>query len=124
MHSPVRSSLVILALGMAAVLVACQEAPAPTSASPTSAAGTMATPVSKPEGGANADLGCGAEFYAALEQRVDTSDGRGHGPDIGSDEWQSVSEHQVGIRGNPNLPARGTAEWCDFVDQAARQRGM
>lgn len=119
MHSTARSSLVILALGMAAVLVACQEAP-----STTSAAGTMATPASQPMGGATADLGCGAEFYAALEQRVDTSDGRGHGPDIGSEEWQSAIEQQVGIRGNPSLPARGTAEWCDFVDQAARQRGM
>ena len=38
------------------------------------------------------------------------------GPDIGSDEWQSVIEFKLGIRGQADLPARGSREWCEFIE--------
>jgi hypothetical protein len=41
-----------------------------------------------------------------------TDDGQGHGPDIGSDEWKSVIEFRLGIRGKPDLPARASEAWC------------
>ncbi len=41
----------------------------------------------------------------------------GHGPDIGSEEWKSVVEFQLGIRGNPGVPDRSSEAWCPFTDQ-------
>ena len=40
----------------------------------------------------------------------------GHGPDIGSEEWKSVIEFKLGVRGNPNVPDRNSREWCRFID--------
>jgi hypothetical protein len=51
---------------------------------------------------------------------VTTGDGQGHGPDIGSDEWRSVVEFKLGIRGNPAVPPSNTDAWCRFVDERMR----
>ena len=41
---------------------------------------------------------CTAAWYQSIEEKVPTGDGRGHGPDVGSDEWKSVVEFKLGIR--------------------------
>lgn len=64
---------------------------------------------------------CTDEWYRSVEGRVTTGDGQGHGPDLGSDEWKSVVEFKLGIRGNPEVPARDTEAWCRYVDQLIEQ---
>jgi len=41
--------------------------------------------------------------------------GDGHGPDLGSAEWQGAVEHQLGLR---NAPDRAGPAWCQHVQQA------
>ena len=42
---------------------------------------------------------CSPAWYQAVEARALPGDGRGHGPDLGSAEWQSVVEFKLGVRG-------------------------
>lgn len=63
---------------------------------------------------------CTEEWQQWVELRVTTGDGHGHGPDIGSDEWQSVVEFKLGIRGDPAVPPRDTDEWCGYIDKQVR----
>lgn len=65
---------------------------------------------------------CSEQWYRFVEERVTTGDGRGHGPDIGSDEWKSVVEFKLGIRGTPDLPNRNSDAWCRRIDQMIRQK--
>jgi uncharacterized protein len=65
---------------------------------------------------------CSDMWYRWIEEKVSTSDGRGHGPDIGSDEWKSVVEFKLGIRGNPDVPDIKTQDWCPYVDEMVRAR--
>jgi hypothetical protein len=60
---------------------------------------------------------CSKVWYQQLESTLSTGDGMGHGPDIGSEEWQSVIEYKLGVRGQHNVPARSTEAWCIFIDQ-------
>jgi hypothetical protein len=50
-----------------------------------------------------------------------TDDGMGHGPDIGSDEWKSVVEFRLGVRGIPGTPDRSSEDWCTYIDAHIRQ---
>jgi len=65
---------------------------------------------------------CAAGWAQGIESQLQTGDGRGHGPDIGSDEWQSVVEFRLGIRDLPGLPERGSAAWCAYVEALADDR--
>lgn len=65
---------------------------------------------------------CSEQWNIALEKQLATSDGQGHGPDIGSDEWKSVIEKKLGINTSPELPKRNTQAWCQFIDQRARSK--
>lgn len=58
---------------------------------------------------------CSEPTQQLIEQRINSSDGQGHGPDIGSDEWHNVIEFKLGIRGQANLPERHSQAWCDLV---------
>jgi hypothetical protein len=60
---------------------------------------------------------CPQATFESLAAAVQTGDGQGHGPDTGSDEWQSTVEFRLGVRGNPDVPNRGTQAWCDFVNE-------
>ncbi len=60
---------------------------------------------------------CSEQWFQYVEERLGTQDAHGHGPDIGSSEWRSVVEFKLGVRGNPDVPARDTSEWCDYVDE-------
>jgi len=59
---------------------------------------------------------CTAAWYEYVEARVPTGDGRGHGPDPGSDEWKATVEFKLGIRDDAGTPPRNTKEWCDYID--------
>jgi uncharacterized protein len=59
---------------------------------------------------------CSDAWYRAIEAKVPTGDGQGHGPDWGSEEWKSVVEFKLGIRGKPGVPARDSAAWCTYID--------
>jgi uncharacterized protein len=61
-------------------------------------------------------------WYRFIEEKITTNDSQGHGPDVGSDEWKSVIEFKLGIRGKPNLPVRDSKAWCDNVDQIVRNK--
>lgn len=63
---------------------------------------------------------CSEEWQRWVESRVTTGDGHGHGPDIGSDEWRSVVEFKLGIRGDPSIPSRNSSAWCEFIDHKIR----
>jgi hypothetical protein len=59
---------------------------------------------------------CTEPWYQAVEQNIPSGDGMGHGPDIGSEEWKSVVEFKLGVRGNPDVPGRASSAWCLFID--------
>lgn len=63
---------------------------------------------------------CTEAWYRSIEAKVPTGDGQGHGPDVGSDEWKSVVEFKLGIRGDPKVPGRDSEAWCRYIDQMVR----
>ncbi len=60
---------------------------------------------------------CTDAWYRVIEEKVLTADDQGHGPDIGSDEWKSVIEFKMGIRGTPDTPGRDSEAWCHHIHQ-------
>lgn len=64
---------------------------------------------------------CSDAWYRSMEERVPTSDGQGHGPDVGSDEWKSAIEFRLGIRDKPGLPSRDSEAWCRHIDRIVRK---
>lgn len=75
-----------------------------------------------PQTGETGPEPCSDEWNEMLESRLPTGDSMGHGPDIGSGEWQSVVEFKLGIRGDPDVPDPGSPEWCAYIDDAMRSR--
>ena len=65
---------------------------------------------------------CSESWYPYIDGLVVTGDGAGHGPDIGSDEWQSVVEFKLDVRGNPDVPHRSSQAWCNFIDELISKR--
>ena len=63
---------------------------------------------------------CSKPWYDYAESAAPTGDGMGHGPDPGSEEWKSVIEFKLGIRGNPEVPDRSSDAWCQFIDERIR----
>ena len=70
-----------------------------------------------PDSAPAAEALCSDAWYAAVEEQVPTGDGHGHGPDIGSDEWKSVVEFKLGVRGQPDVPERASEPWCVYIDR-------
>ena len=60
---------------------------------------------------------CSDSWYRSIEEKVPTGDGQGHGPDIGSDEWKSVVDFKLGVRGKPTVPSRDS--WCQYIRKRA-----
>lgn len=73
-------------------------------------------------GSGHARAACTAAQYHAIAAKVATDDGKGHGPDIGSDEWKSTVEFRLGVRGTPSVPARDSVAWCSYVERLAAAR--
>jgi uncharacterized protein len=69
------------------------------------------------QSGPQAGDSCSDTWYQSVEARIATGDGLGHGPDIGSGEWQAVIEFKLGIRDKENLPARDSHAWCSYIEQ-------
>ncbi|MDQ8021421.1 MAG: lysozyme inhibitor LprI family protein [Moraxellaceae bacterium] len=82
--------------------------------SPGTAADTTADPLPSPP--------CSAAWNQVIDRLVVTRDGKGHGPDVGSDEWRSTVEFKLGIRGTTPVVPRGSDTWCRRVDQLVRAR--
>jgi len=61
--------------------------------------------------------GCSEPVYRRIEAQVPTGDGRGHGPDVGSEEWKSVVEFKLGIRDQGEAPSRDSDAWCRYIDR-------
>jgi len=59
---------------------------------------------------------CTSDWYELVDKMVQSGDGRGHGPDVGSSEWRSVIEFKLGIRGKPEVPASYTHKWCEYIN--------
>jgi len=70
-----------------------------------------------PKTGPQSETPCSGSWYRSIEEKVTTGDGQGHGPDIGSGEWKSVVEFNLGIRGATGLPKRDTEAWCAYIDR-------
>lgn len=66
---------------------------------------------------------CSDAWYRTIEEEVLSGDGQGHGPDIGSDEWKSVIEFKLGVRGKPEVPKRDSEGWCRYIDRLVSERG-
>lgn len=68
---------------------------------------------------------CSSQWQAQVDAQLHTGDGQGHGPDLGSKEWQSVVTFKLGLRDHADLPTLGTHDWCVFIDRqlAARRTG-
>jgi len=58
---------------------------------------------------------CSNQWFLMVEEQLGTGDGAGHGPDVGSEEWQSVVEFRLKVRGQPEVPERNTQQWCEYV---------
>lgn len=73
-------------------------------------------------GHALADSVCAPAWQRSVEAQLGSGDGQGHGPDLGSDEWQAVVEARLGLRGTAALPARDSTAWCTLIAQQLAQR--
>ena len=71
---------------------------------------------------AGPDAPCTEEILTSIENSTRTGDASGHGPDLGSDEWHSVVEFRLGVRGDVSVPPRGTKRWCEFVTERLGNR--
>lgn len=58
---------------------------------------------------------CAQAQFVEIEQRLSTTDGWGHGPDVGSAEWQSAVEYLLGVDRNARIPAAGSQAWCQHI---------
>ncbi|WOH37271.1 hypothetical protein RI844_18210 [Thalassotalea fonticola] len=67
---------------------------------------------------------CSKAWMIFVEDRLVSSDGQGHGPDLGSDEWKSVIEFKLNIRGNHEVPNRNSDDWCNYVDEKIKTTGQ
>lgn len=62
-------------------------------------------------------LVCQNGWYQKVDALVVSSDGAGHGPDLGSLEWRSVVEFKLGIRGDEAIPDKAVDAWCTYIDR-------
>ena len=66
---------------------------------------------------------CSDEWNRLVDSRFPTGDGLGHGPDIGGQEWKSVVEFKLGIRGNADVPDLDSPQWCNYIDDYINRHG-
>ena len=73
---------------------------------------------------AGAEIVCNDAWYHAVEKKISSADGQGHGPDVGSDEWKGVVEFKLGLSGKADLPPRNSAAWCQTIDRALNKTAL
>ncbi|WP_153914287.1 hypothetical protein [Shewanella sp. TC10] len=104
-------SLLILAL---TILTGCSEQPVnSTQEDLAQVSDTKKTDTNKPM--ASPNIKCDMTYFSEIERLISSGDGQGHGPDIGSEEWQSVIEFKLGVRGQSEVPPRDTPMWCEYI---------
>lgn len=64
---------------------------------------------------------CDDEWNAWVERAVGSDDGQGHGPDIGSAEWQHTITFRLKLTAD-NLPPLGSQAWCQLIDQTIKSK--
>lgn len=112
----------IASLPLALLLAACSPPPAPSADSPsiTPSTGSPAA-ASTAAGTAPAQLALGsAPWYAWVDQTLSIDDGKGHGPDQGSPEWNQAVQKALGEEAPQSQP--GSPEWQQSVDALLRTR--
>ena len=62
---------------------------------------------------------CSAAWNEWVEQEVGSGDGQGHGPDIGSQEWQQVIQFRLKLNAK-QVAKLGSQKWCHEIDMAVR----
>lgn len=97
-----------------ALLGACSSPSAPGD-SPVSA---LSAPVPR-AAPTDATLGSPA-WYAWVDKNLGISDGQGHGPDPGSEEWNQAVQRKLGQEAPQSTP--GSPEWQQSVDALLRTR--
>lgn len=65
---------------------------------------------------------CSQAWCRSIEARVATSDGRGHGPGIGANEWKSVIDSKLGVARRSAVPAHDSDAWCGYVAERVDAR--
>jgi hypothetical protein len=113
----------VASLPMALLLAACSPAPAPppadAAAASASAARSAEATAAPSNAAANPSLGS-APWYAWVGQALNISDGKGHGPDPGSNEWNQAVQKTLGEEAPQSQP--GSPEWQQSVDALLRTR--
>jgi len=99
-------------LPLAVLIAACSSPQAPQTDKPPEPQAAAATP-------ANAALGS-HEWYQWVDQRLGVSDGGGHGPDGGTDEWNNAVQRKLGEEAPQSQP--GSPQWQQAVDALLRTR--
>jgi hypothetical protein len=61
---------------------------------------------------------CSYKLFEHFEHSLGSGDGQGHGPDIGTQEWQGVIEFKLGLRDDPALPDKASTYWCAYINDA------
>ncbi|NII72661.1 hypothetical protein FHW84_001227 [Dyella sp. SG562] len=101
-------------LPLAVLVAACSSPQAPQPDNQPKPQASAATP-------ANASLGS-HEWYQWVDQRLAISDGDGHGPDGGSDEWNNAVQRKLGEEAPQSQP--GSPQWQQAVDALLRTRAQ
>ena len=103
----------LLILGLA-ILTGCSEQPVnSTQEDLAQVSDTKKTDINEPM--VSSDIKCDMTYFSEIERLISSGDGQGHGPDIGSEEWQSVIEFKLGVRGQSEVPPRDTPMWCEYI---------
>lgn len=64
---------------------------------------------------------CSEAWNTWVEQEVGSGDGEGHGPDIGSSEWQQTISFRLDLPA-AQLPQLGSIDWCELIDRTIKAR--
>lgn len=65
---------------------------------------------------------CSNEWLHYVEGQISSRDNQGHGPDVGSLEWQSVVEFKLGLGNDSALPSKSTLQWCEYIQLKLDER--
>lgn len=65
----------------------------------------------------SAAVPCSAGWNQQVDAQLNSGDGQGHGPDVGSLEWRGVVEFKLGLRNQTGRPPLQSDDWCQDIDQ-------
>lgn len=66
---------------------------------------------------------CTDVWYQSIDKQIATSAVGKHGPEVGSDEWKSVVELKLSVRGKGDVPERSSESWCRYIDELVHADG-